>query len=278
MKKIEHGDTIIEVCICVAIFAIVCIITVGMMNNGLNLAQRTLEVTMARTAIDSQAEALRFIHNNYLSERNYSNDVSLSTGTGLEVSQFKKIWERIKDYSRDPESIRTGEYTTHPFSVEMFTDSNGNVSCGAAMRDQADYFSAFVVNPRLIVPDLGVSYRGVSYSDLGSKGIIDNMILRARNSSTFDEAPLYPRIIYQSQNALGDSDVDKLKNDNTKLFQFIKKVEGLWVVSVHENAADINRSEYFDFYIRTCWVPVGSKNVSTITTIVRLYNPETIQE
>lgn len=279
MKKIKHGDTIVEVCICVAIFAIVCIVTIGMMNNGLNLAQRSLEVTMARTAIDSQAEALRFIHNNYLSERNYANDVSLSTGTAsLEVSQFKKIWERIKDYSRDPSSIRNGEYVSHPFSVEQFVDANGNVSCGDAMKDQADYFSAFIVNPRLIVPDLGASYRGVSYTDMSSTGIIDNMIFRAKSGNMFKEAPLYPRIIYRRQNGISNSDVDNLKGENTDLFQFINTVEGLWVVSVHENSADINRSEYFDFYIRTCWTPVGSSNVSTITTVIRLYNPETIQE
>ncbi len=264
MKKIKHGDTIIEVCICVSIFALVCIFTVGLMNNGLNTAQRTLEVTMARTAIDSQAESLRFIHNNYLSERNSNS-----------TAQFKKIWQRIKDYSRDPSKIKTSEYASVRFDVNSYNN------CDEVYSDQISYFSAFAVNPRLILPDLNASYRGISYTDVGKNGIIDNMIISNKSgvgTNKLRAASLYPRIIYQTGRGSGDTDAESLKGDSSNLYQFVNAVEGVWVIAVHENEDDLNRSEFFDFYIRTCWMSVGNTTPSTITTIVRLYNPETIQE
>ena len=70
--KEKRGDTLIEVMLSIAIFSLVAIITINMMNDGLNTAQRTLETEMARNEIDAQAEALRFIHNNYVSERQKS--------------------------------------------------------------------------------------------------------------------------------------------------------------------------------------------------------------
>lgn len=263
MKKIKHGDTIVEVCICVSIFALVCVFTVGLMNNGLNTAQRTLEVTMARTAIDSQAESLRFIHNNYLSERN-------SNAT----AQFKKIWQRIKEYSRDSSAIKMSEYSNIKFDVNAYD------TCEEVYKDQIDYFSAFAINPRLILPDLDATYRGVNYTDVGKNGIIDNMIISNKNGlKKMSAASLYPRIIYQTSRMVSSTDASSLKENNSNLYQFVNAVEGVWIIAIHENESDLNRSEFFDFYIRTCWTAAGNSNSpSTITTIVRLYNPETIQE
>ena len=62
--KSKRGDTLIEVMLSISIFAFVAMLTINMMNDGINTAQRTLEAEMARNEIDAQAEALRFIHNN----------------------------------------------------------------------------------------------------------------------------------------------------------------------------------------------------------------------
>ena len=45
-------------------------------------------------------------------------------------------------------------------------------------------------------------------------------------------------------------------------------------MAVGENGTNLSKSKYYDFYIHTCWHSVGAKAASTITTIVRLYNPE----
>ena len=65
----KTGDTLIEVMFAVAIFSMVAISAVAVMNSGMSNAQGTLESTMARNEIDAQAEALRFIQSSYVAER-----------------------------------------------------------------------------------------------------------------------------------------------------------------------------------------------------------------
>ena len=59
MKK---GDTIIEVIFAISVFAMVAVTSIVLMNRGLATTQSSLELTLARNEIDSQASALRFMH------------------------------------------------------------------------------------------------------------------------------------------------------------------------------------------------------------------------
>ena len=65
----------------------------------------------------------------------------------------------------------------------------------------------------------------------------------------------------------------------SKIYDRISRAEGIWIVAAGEGeeAANITKSSYYDFYIRTCWHSVGDKIPSTITTSLRLYNPEVIE-
>lgn len=58
----QRGDTIIEVVLAVTIFSMVVMGAMTLMNRGIAMAQRSLEVTLVRQQIDSQAELLRFVH------------------------------------------------------------------------------------------------------------------------------------------------------------------------------------------------------------------------
>lgn len=58
----ERGDTIIEVMFAIAIFSFVAISSLAIMNRGVATGERALEVTLVRQQINSQAEALRYIH------------------------------------------------------------------------------------------------------------------------------------------------------------------------------------------------------------------------
>ena len=62
---LERGDTIIEVIFAMTIFALVAVSTLSVMNQGMNAAQRSLEITLVRQQIDAQAEALRYIRDTY---------------------------------------------------------------------------------------------------------------------------------------------------------------------------------------------------------------------
>ena len=66
-----------------------------MMNDGINTAQRTLESQMARNEIDAQAEALRYIHDNYVAEYG---------GTNVS-SQYQKIWKAIVSMASAPSKV-----------------------------------------------------------------------------------------------------------------------------------------------------------------------------
>lgn len=62
----SQGDTIIEVLFSITIFAMIAIAGLTIMNQGMNTAQRSLEITLVKQQIDSQAETLRFIHQSYI--------------------------------------------------------------------------------------------------------------------------------------------------------------------------------------------------------------------
>lgn len=61
MRRLESGDTIIEVVLAFAIFSVAAMGTITLINSGLATTQRNLETTLVRQQIDSQAELLRYL-------------------------------------------------------------------------------------------------------------------------------------------------------------------------------------------------------------------------
>lgn len=78
----EQGDTIIEVLFAVAVFAMVAVGSLSIMNQGTATAQRSLEITLVRQQIDAQAEAIRYIHQAYVTAFQYTGGAP--TGTAAE--------------------------------------------------------------------------------------------------------------------------------------------------------------------------------------------------
>lgn len=62
----ERGDTLIEVMFAFAIFALVAVGSLTVMNRGIATAQQSLEITLVRAQMDAQAEAIRYIHQAYV--------------------------------------------------------------------------------------------------------------------------------------------------------------------------------------------------------------------
>lgn len=85
-----RGDTIIEVLFAVTVFAMVAVGSLSIMNQGISTAQRALEITLVRQQIDAQAEAIRYIHQSYVTT--YQKDVSPPAGTAAQwVTMTNKI-------------------------------------------------------------------------------------------------------------------------------------------------------------------------------------------
>ena len=66
IRRGERGDTIIEVVFAVTVFSLVAVGGITIMNQGTATAQRSLEIGLVREQIDSQADALRYIHGAYI--------------------------------------------------------------------------------------------------------------------------------------------------------------------------------------------------------------------
>lgn len=62
----QKGDTIIEVLFAITVFAMVAVGSMAIMQQGTAAAQRSLEITLVRQQIDAQAEAIRYIHQAYV--------------------------------------------------------------------------------------------------------------------------------------------------------------------------------------------------------------------
>jgi len=236
MKNLyKQGDTIIEVIFAITIFTLVAVLSITLMNSGIATAQTSLETEMARNEVDAQAEALRFIHNNFVAE------LALADGSRI----WENLWNQIIDERRmmDPRVI--GDIG--------FSDIGNVCRTEEAYSDMIGQFMSniFVINTRFLDPTRP-----------------NNTIFTAgQNATRFGISGLYPRIIFRSLGA--DSD-DMLGGDMSTA---IARVEGLWILPVHSDAMQGRDPEFFDFYINTCWSAPGRARPASIGTIVRLYNP-----
>lgn len=61
-----RGDTLIEVLFATAIFSLIAVGGLSIMNQGTAASQRALEITLVRNEIDAQAETLRFLNASYI--------------------------------------------------------------------------------------------------------------------------------------------------------------------------------------------------------------------
>lgn len=62
MRRNERGDTVIELVLAFAIFSMCAVMTIMILNKGVAVSQRSLEKSLVRQQIDSQAEIIRFLH------------------------------------------------------------------------------------------------------------------------------------------------------------------------------------------------------------------------
>lgn len=121
----RRGDTMIEVLLASAIFGFIALLTVTLMNSGMRISQSNLQLTMARNEVNAQAEALRYIHNAYVSSP------GSGSGEGAETpwNQYKELWDNIASHAVD-------EYTKAP----------DGVSCQEVYDQEIDAGHTFVLN------------------------------------------------------------------------------------------------------------------------------------
>jgi Tfp pilus assembly protein PilE len=125
LRAHAKGDTIVEVMFAVAIFGVVAMVAIQMMNRGTTIAQTAIEAQQARNEMDAQAAAIKFIHDSFLSER----EVAPAN------REYQDLWDALVSNARPSTGVP-------PY------DANSTDNCSATM-NTAD---AFVVNTRALQP------------------------------------------------------------------------------------------------------------------------------
>ena len=236
---IRKGDTLIEVTLAVGIFSMVAIAVVSVMSGGTSSAQTALETTIAREEIDAQAEALRFIQSSYIADKDSGDD------------HFSNIWKRITNNANTASSAIT---TYAPTSCSDLYGSSGTIASS----------KGFVINTR----------------KLGESSAPASDVVVNYDTSKFTQTTTHPRLIYGTSTS--NEDNSDLVNGNT--FNALYRAEGIYVVAVKDGGSNIvsgstteSKQAYYDFYIRTCWYGTGADTPSTISTVIRLYDPDALE-
>lgn len=256
--KSRRGDTLVEVMFAVGIFGLVAVGAIGIMNKGLYDAQKTLEISMARNEIDAQAEALRFIHAAYVTEKNTTSKT------------YTKVWQAL--------TSGTFVYKPQDLSSDFFSKYN-NYTCGDIYSSNAFPKKSFIVNYRRLDNDTVKAYTGNGTSAAQVNGeamLVYNASYFNDDAHLLAQTPTYPRLLFSNnpnRNHITDLNQSLSENDVAQpYYDKLTKAQGIWITAV---AADnSSKPEFYDFYIRTCWSAPGSDGSMTISTTIRLFNPD----
>lgn len=81
-RRFQGGDTLIEVLFAFSILSLVIVGAMAIMNQGTLASQRSLETTLVRNEIDSQATTLRFLHDAYVAAYQTNGTYAANTPAG----------------------------------------------------------------------------------------------------------------------------------------------------------------------------------------------------
>ena len=238
----------------------VAVAVVAVMSNGTAGAQLALETTLAREEIDAQAEALRFIQSSYIADKDTGDD------------RFAEVWKNITNSAIDIKNLNSVDQE----KILQYSPTDcGSLYTPSGISSQ----HAFIINTH---------YLG-KYTNLDKPSVNANatnkVVARVDNdSSKFAQASTYPRLIFGS-NASNNSDKDKLIATDSREDLF--RAEGIYIIAVkdagttnivsEEHKTGDKQAAFYDFYIRTCWYGIGDQSPSTISTVIRLYDPKVVR-
>jgi prepilin-type N-terminal cleavage/methylation domain-containing protein len=145
----QRGDTLIEVLFAVTIFSMIVVGALALMNQGTSASRRSLETTIARQAMDAQAETLRFMHESYVT--NYQSGASYSgAALATPAGQYSLIVANARDHPKTAgSSLNVGD-TACPASPPQYSfivnPANANVVLNTSMIRATDTYPQLVYN------------------------------------------------------------------------------------------------------------------------------------
>lgn len=268
MAQSKKGDTLIEVTIAIGIFSMIAIAVASVMSSGTAGSQQALETTLAREEIDAQAEALRFVHSAFITSKNTKTNKQ-SDDFAESSDPYQQLWKAITDNAI---TIASGENVTDitqfaPSTCDELYDSKQQTEPDGPRNDIFQQ-KAFFLNTKQLSSGKAAYFYANDEED----------------ATKFTTASTYPRLIFTNTSNSDDSSENLV--DTTERNQ-IYRAEGIYIVAVKDagetkivqnnvipGAEDTtSASAFYDFYIRTCWYGTDATRPSTISTVIRLYNP-----
>lgn len=256
-SKTKRGDTIIEAMFSFAIFSLVAIITVSMINLGVAASERSLELVTARNELNAQAEALRFIHSSYIAELSLPECNKNGATPSTQCQQYQNAWEAIIAGARSSAGGGADDRMNIEYPLSQCSKVYENENRSLVENH------AFVINTRQVFSD-----------NVGNGEIV---VPARSDSDVFREAPLSARIVYTANPSGAGTDDSNTADQLSSLSHYteIAAVEGLWIVAVKGPTTKAEGGpQYYDFFIETCWYGSNSPGPTSLDAVVRLYNPE----
>lgn len=257
----KRGDTLIEVIFAVGIFSMIAIGITAVMSSGTSGAQTALETTLAREEIDAQAEALRFIQSSYAADKYAANE------------RYSALWREITSHAIAISTITDEEQKNQILQYAPTTCDDGELYGNSQIAN-----AAFIINSRAL-------------NSFTAKTTSNVYLRRADSGDNFAKATIYPRLIYGDNSATTDENTSLNSSSTyTKLW----RAEGIYIIAVKDadsksgsdsgtlivgenfEGETARASAYYDFYIRTCWYGTDATVPSTISTVIRLYDPDAL--
>lgn len=87
----QRGDTLIEVLFAITVFSLVVVMSLALMNQGTQASLRSLQLTLVRQQVDSQAETLRFLNSSYIAAYTPGFTAAAATGPAQVYAQLLEL-------------------------------------------------------------------------------------------------------------------------------------------------------------------------------------------
>lgn len=173
-RRNDNGDTLIEVLFAVAVFSLIVVVALSIMNQGITASQRALEITQVRQEIDSQAETLRFLHEAYVSEyiSGYTYDVSAPSSP---AEEYYKIIQHVRTVDNDSVTeFGSVECGSPPGGSFILNTTRATLSTNIALFTAPSTFSQVRYDgSSAIAASEGVWIEAVRADATGNSGAID---------------------------------------------------------------------------------------------------------
>ena len=142
-QRRQRGDTMIEVLLSVAIFSVVAVMGLTVMNQGSASSQRALEITLVRNEIEAQATALRFVYDAALAQKSSASYDSTSVDPNSPAGQWDQILTLRKSSATPFNAMVTGidciapssivnAFVLNPRTTELYTQAANSTTWGVA--------------------------------------------------------------------------------------------------------------------------------------------------